>query len=72
MVDVMITTLMDEYKDSLMKIFKRKEIFVLFVCVISFLIGIPCVLQVRNVFVERVAVKHVYVNLCQSKKDVFV
>ncbi|XP_075876282.1 sodium- and chloride-dependent GABA transporter 1-like [Nelusetta ayraudi] len=45
MVDVLVTTLMDQFNVNLMKIFKRKEIFVLFICVISFLLGIPCVLQ---------------------------
>lgn len=54
MVDVMVTTLMDEFNVNLMRIFKRKEIFVLFVCGISFLIGMPCVLQVWNVFGENV------------------
>lgn len=71
MVDVLVTTLMDQFNVNLMKIFKRKEIFVLFICVISFLLGIPCVLQVWTVFVWNVVLNH-FQNTCLSKNNVSV
>lgn len=49
MVEVMVTSFMDEFYQHLMKFFKRKELFVLLICGAAFLIGIPCVLQVRTV-----------------------
>lgn len=58
LVDILITTLMDEFNVHLMKIFRHKEIFILFICIISFLIGIPCVLQVRSVFDGNVILNH--------------
>ncbi|KAA8586396.1 hypothetical protein FQN60_000232 [Etheostoma spectabile] len=46
MVEVMVTSLMDEFYLHLIKIFKRKELFVFAVCVAACLLGIPCVMQV--------------------------
>ncbi|CAJ1064401.1 sodium- and chloride-dependent GABA transporter ine [Xyrichtys novacula] len=46
MVEVMVTSLMDEFYHSLIHIFKRKELFVLAVCCAACLLGIPCVMQV--------------------------
>ncbi|XP_033505661.2 sodium- and chloride-dependent GABA transporter ine [Epinephelus lanceolatus] len=46
MVEVMVTSLMDEFYSHLIKFFKRKELFVLAVCSAAFLLGIPCVMQV--------------------------
>ncbi|XP_055004203.1 sodium- and chloride-dependent GABA transporter ine [Boleophthalmus pectinirostris] len=46
MVEVMVTSLMDQFGQKLMKIFRRKELFVLAVCVAASLLGIPCVMQV--------------------------
>lgn len=46
MVEVMVTSLMDEYYQSVIQIFKRKELFVLAVCGAACLLGIPCVMQV--------------------------
>lgn len=45
MVEVMVTSLMDEFDQRLMKFFKRKELFVLVVCAAASLLGIPCVMQ---------------------------
>lgn len=49
MVEVLVTSLLDEFYQNLIKIFKRKELFVLAICGAAFLIGIPCVMQVQNV-----------------------
>lgn len=46
MVEVMVTSLMDEFDQKLMNLFKRKELFVLAVCGAAGLFGIPCVMQV--------------------------
>ncbi|XP_004076748.3 sodium- and chloride-dependent GABA transporter ine [Oryzias latipes] len=46
MAEVMVTSLMDEYFKQVIGIFKRKELFVLAICAIAFLLGIPCVMQV--------------------------
>ncbi|XP_014903118.1 sodium- and chloride-dependent GABA transporter ine [Poecilia latipinna] len=46
MVEVMVTSLMDEFYQQLIRIFKRKELFILAVCGVAFLFGIPCVMQV--------------------------
>ncbi|XP_063751294.1 sodium- and chloride-dependent GABA transporter ine isoform X2 [Eleginops maclovinus] len=46
MVEVMVTSLMDEFYQQLNKFFKRKELFVLAVCGAATLVGIPCVMQV--------------------------
>ncbi|XP_060911836.1 sodium- and chloride-dependent GABA transporter ine [Labrus mixtus] len=46
MVEVMVTSLMDEFYQSLIHIFKRKELFVLAVCGAACLLGIPLVMQV--------------------------
>ncbi|XP_076607171.1 sodium- and chloride-dependent GABA transporter ine [Chaetodon auriga] len=46
MVEVLVTSLMDEFNQRLLKFFKRKELFVLAVCFAAFLFGIPCVMQV--------------------------
>nr|XP_040038347.1 sodium- and chloride-dependent GABA transporter ine [Gasterosteus aculeatus aculeatus] len=46
MVEVMVTSLMDQYYQSLMGFFKRKELFILAICSAAALLGIPCVMQV--------------------------
>ncbi|XP_061596093.1 sodium- and chloride-dependent GABA transporter ine [Cololabis saira] len=46
MAEVMVTSLMDEYYQYLIKVFKRKELFVLAICIVALLLGIPCVMQV--------------------------
>ncbi|XP_037604263.1 sodium- and chloride-dependent GABA transporter ine [Sebastes umbrosus] len=46
MVEVMVTSLMDEYYQQLIQFFKRKELFVLAICSAACLLGIPCVMQV--------------------------
>ncbi|XP_070412031.1 sodium- and chloride-dependent GABA transporter 1-like [Nothobranchius furzeri] len=46
MVEVMVTSLMDEFYQHLIKVFKRKEFFVLAICGVTLLLGIPCVMQV--------------------------
>ncbi|XP_026228500.1 sodium- and chloride-dependent GABA transporter 1 isoform X1 [Anabas testudineus] len=46
MVEVMVTSLMDEFHQPLIKYFKRKELFILTICGVAFLLGIPCVMQV--------------------------
>ncbi|XP_073335294.1 sodium- and chloride-dependent GABA transporter ine isoform X1 [Pagrus major] len=46
MVEVLVTSLMDEFYQTLIKFFRRKELFVLAICGFAFLMGIPCVLQV--------------------------
>ncbi|XP_027887532.1 sodium- and chloride-dependent GABA transporter ine [Xiphophorus couchianus] len=46
MVEVMVTSFMDEFYQQLIRIFKRKELFVLAVCGVALLLGIPCVMQV--------------------------
>uniref|UniRef100_A0A3Q3QS97 Transporter n=1 Tax=Monopterus albus TaxID=43700 RepID=A0A3Q3QS97_MONAL len=46
MVEVMVTSLMDEFHQHLIKIFKCKELFVLAICGGALLLGIPCVMQV--------------------------
>ncbi|KAM8897567.1 sodium- and chloride-dependent GABA transporter ine [Spinachia spinachia] len=46
MVEVMVTSLMDQYYQSLMAFFKRKELFILAICSAAALLGIPCVMQV--------------------------
>ncbi|TNN64984.1 Sodium- and chloride-dependent GABA transporter 1 [Liparis tanakae] len=46
MVEVMVTSLMDEFHQQLMTFFKRKELFVLAICGAACLLGIPLVMQV--------------------------
>ncbi|XP_068456191.1 sodium- and chloride-dependent GABA transporter ine [Clinocottus analis] len=46
MVEVMVTSLMDEYQHRLLAFFKRKELFVLAICAAACVLGIPCVMQV--------------------------
>ncbi|KAM6970627.1 sodium- and chloride-dependent GABA transporter 1 [Aplochiton taeniatus] len=46
MVEVMVTSLMDGFGRPLMKLLKKKEIVVLVVCCLAFLLGIPHVTQV--------------------------
>ncbi|XP_054482431.1 sodium- and chloride-dependent GABA transporter 1 isoform X3 [Anoplopoma fimbria] len=46
MVEVMVTSLMDEYYQQLITFFKRKELFVLAICGAACVLGIPCVMQV--------------------------
>lgn len=50
MVEVLVTSFMDEFYQNLIKFFKRKELFVLAVCGAAFLLGIPLVMQVQTVF----------------------
>ncbi|XP_077597533.1 sodium- and chloride-dependent GABA transporter 1 [Stigmatopora nigra] len=45
MVEVMVTSLVDQSNQQFMKFFKRKELLVLVVCSIAFLLGIPNVMQ---------------------------
>lgn len=47
MVEVMVTSVMDEFHQQLIKFFKYKELFVLAVCAGACLFGIPCVMQVQ-------------------------
>jgi len=47
MVEVMVTSLMDEFNQQVISIFKRKELFVLAICGVALLFGIPCVMQVN-------------------------
>ncbi|CAM9127446.1 unnamed protein product [Lampetra planeri] len=46
MVEVAVTSLTDQLGTRVMQHFKRKELLVLAVCVVAFLLGIPCVMQV--------------------------
>ncbi|XP_029375711.1 sodium- and chloride-dependent GABA transporter ine [Echeneis naucrates] len=46
MVEVLVTSLLDEYNQHLIAFFKRKELLVFAVCCAAFLLGIPCVMQV--------------------------
>lgn len=46
MVEVLVTSILDEFYHTVMKIFKMKELLVLAVCGVAFLLGIPCVMQV--------------------------
>lgn len=46
MVEVMVTSLMDQFDQKLLSFFKRKELFVLALCAAASLLGIPCVMQV--------------------------
>ncbi|XP_038153532.1 sodium- and chloride-dependent GABA transporter 1 isoform X2 [Cyprinodon tularosa] len=46
MVEVMVTSFMDEFYHQVLRIFKRKEFFVLVLCGVALLLGIPCVMQV--------------------------
>lgn len=46
MVEVLVTSLLDEFYHTLMRIFKMKELLVLAVCCVALLLGIPCVMQV--------------------------
>lgn len=48
MVEVMVTSFMDQFYTHLIKLFKRKELFVLAVCGAACLLGIPCVMQVQT------------------------
>lgn len=47
MVEVLVTSILDEFYHTVMKIFKMKELLVLAVCGVAFLLGIPCVMQVK-------------------------
>ncbi|MBN3308362.1 INE protein, partial [Amia calva] len=46
MVEVMVTSLMDDFGKPLLKYLRRKEFIVLVVCCMAFLLGIPHVMQV--------------------------
>ncbi|XP_015239167.1 PREDICTED: sodium- and chloride-dependent GABA transporter ine-like [Cyprinodon variegatus] len=46
MVEVMVTSFMDEFYHQVLRIFKRKEFFILVLCGVALLLGIPCVMQV--------------------------
>lgn len=54
MVEVMVTSFIDEFYQQLIRIFKRKELFVLAVCGVAFLLGIPCVMQVNLITYQAV------------------
>lgn len=47
MVEVLVTSLLDEFQQKLIQIFRWKELLVLVVCVAAFVLGIPCVMQVQ-------------------------
>lgn len=46
MVEVLVTSLLDEFNQKLLQIFRWKELLVLAVCGAAFIIGIPCVMEV--------------------------
>lgn len=46
-VEVLVTSLLDGLHKDLLTFLKRKEVLVLVVCAVQFLLGIPCVLQVQ-------------------------
>ena len=46
----MVTSLRDSYGEQLNRCFKRKELFVLAVCAVAFLLGIPYVMQVGGLW----------------------
>lgn len=48
MVEVLVTSLLDEFNQKLLQIFRWKELLVLAVCAAAFIIGIPCVMQVQS------------------------
>lgn len=48
MVEVLVTSLLDEFNQKLLQIFRWKELLVLAVCGAAFIIGIPCVMEVRT------------------------
>lgn len=48
MVEVLVTSLLDEFQQKLIQIFRWKELLVLAVCVAAFVLGIPCVMQVQS------------------------
>ncbi|XP_028838230.1 sodium- and chloride-dependent GABA transporter ine isoform X3 [Denticeps clupeoides] len=45
MVEVMVTSLLDSFSEPLLKYLRRKELLVLVVCGVAFLLGIPHVMQ---------------------------
>ncbi|XP_028680284.1 sodium- and chloride-dependent GABA transporter 1 isoform X2 [Erpetoichthys calabaricus] len=45
MVEVMVTSLMDSFGKSLLKVLRRKELLVLVVCFVAFVLGIPNVAE---------------------------
>lgn len=47
MVEVLVTSILDEFYHTVLRIFKMKELLVLAVCSVAFLLGIPCVMQVK-------------------------
>ncbi|MEQ2196997.1 hypothetical protein XENOCAPTIV_020501, partial [Xenoophorus captivus] len=57
MVEVMVTSLLDEFYQHLIRIFKRKELFVLAVCCVALLLGIPCVMQVNIITYQTVFIQ---------------
>lgn len=46
MVEVLVTSLLDEFNRKLPQVFRWKELLVLAVCGAAFVVGIPCVTQV--------------------------
>lgn len=48
MVEVMVTSLMDQFYKDVVNIFKKKELFILAICFVALLLGIPCVMQVTH------------------------
>lgn len=63
MVEVMVTSFMDGFYQQLIRIFKRKELFVLAVCGVAFLLGIPCVLQVELQLIYEMFYKQIITKL---------
>lgn len=47
MAEVLVTSLLDEFYQHVIRIFKKKELFVLVICGAACLLGIPCVFQVQ-------------------------
>jgi hypothetical protein len=48
MVDTVVTTIEDEFGAKLKKLYKKREILVLIVCVITFLLGLPVACPVTS------------------------
>lgn len=48
MVEVLVTSIMDQFSQKAIELFRRKELLVLAVCSIALLLGIPCVMQVQT------------------------
>ena len=51
-VEVVITSIEDQFGIKLMKVLKRREFLVLIVCVVSYFLGFPTITNVRSLFVH--------------------